>query len=307
MYDVIILGAGPAGMTAAIYAARKQMKQLLISPDIGGQAIWASKIDNYPGFRLISGFDLALKFEKHMKEFKIEQVIDEAVSLEFGDLVFRVKVRGGSVYEGRSLIVASGKSPRDLDVPGVSEFKGKGVAYCATCDAPMYADEDVAVAGSGNAGLQAAVQLAKIARRVYMIDTVSELSGDPILRRKLLSYGNVEMLLSARIVRVNGSKLVESVTVMNLGTGNERTIPVTGIFVAIGSVPNSAFLPESVTTTDSGEVKVDCANLTNIPGLFAAGDVTNVPGKQVVIAAGEGAKASLSAYNYVLHTFPNEM
>ena len=306
MYDLIIIGAGPAGMTAAIYAARKQMKQLLISDETGGQALYANSIDNYPGFRLISGYDLAKNFETHMKDYNVEQVFDLVISINMKDRTFVVNVAGGASYESHAVILATGKAPKDLGVPGENEYKGKGVAYCATCDAPMYAGEDVVIAGTGNAGLQAAIQLAKIAKKVYVVDIVEEFYGDPILVKTLNTFGNVEIMLRTKIVAINGSVMMESVVVQDQETSEQRVIPATGIFVSIGSKPNTAFLPNFIDKTEYGEVKVDCGNNTNVPGFFAAGDATNVQGKQIVIAAGEGAKALLSAYNYIIYTFPRD-
>lgn len=306
MYDLIIIGAGPAGMTAAIYAARKQMSLLVISDETGGQALYANSIDNYPGFRLISGYDLAKNFEKHMKDYNVEQVFDFAVSIDRKDQTFTVKVTDGTVYESRTIILATGKSPKDLDVPGEKEFKGKGVAYCATCDAPMYAGEDVIVAGTGNAGLQAAIQLAKIARKVYVFDFVEDFFGDKILVDTMKTFSNVEIMLHTKIIQINGSIMMENVTIQDQLTDKQRTIPATGIFISIGSKPNTAFVPDFVEKAENGEIKIDCGNLTNIPGFFAAGDATNVQGKQIIIAAGEGAKALLSAYNYIIYTFPHK-
>lgn len=306
MYDLIIIGAGPAGMTAAIYAARKQMNQLLISDETGGQALYANSIDNYPGFRLISGYDLARNFEKHMKDYDVEQVLDMAVSVEMNDQIFTVKVAEGASYQSRTVILATGKAPKDLEVPGEKEYKGKGVAYCATCDAPMYSGEDVVVAGTGNAGLQAAIQLAKIARKVYVIDFVKNFFGDKMLIRNMTSFENIEVMLNTKIIEIRGSAMMDSVIVQDQTTGEKHVIPATGIFVSIGSKPNTVFLPDYIDKNEYGEVKVDCGNQTNLPGFFAAGDATNVPGKQIIIAAGEGAKALLSAYTYIIHTFPHE-
>lgn len=306
MYNIIIIGAGPAGMSAAIYAARKQMNQLVISDETGGQALYANSIDNYPGFRQTSGYDLAKAFEKHMKDYGVEPVFDMAKNIELNDRIFTVKTSGGASYETRSLIVASGKAPKDLGVPGENEYKGKGVAYCATCDAPMYAGEDVAIAGTGNAGLQAAIQLAKIARKVYVIDFVRDLYGDSLLVQTMTAFPNVEVMLQTRIVEIKGGAMMESIVIENQTEGEKREIPATGIFVSIGSEPNTAFVPDWINKSPNGEIRIDCANLTNVPGFFAAGDCTNVPGKQIVIAAGEGAKAILSAYNYLLYSFPGE-
>ncbi|HAH87599.1 MAG: FAD-dependent oxidoreductase [Armatimonadota bacterium] len=303
MQDVIIIGGGPAAMTAAIYGARKKLDQIMIAPEFGGQQVWATEIENYLGFRLISGYDLARKFEEHVRDFGVPMVADRVVSLSKADGSFKIKTEGGEEYQSRAVIIASGRSSLNLGVPGEEEFKGKGMAYCATCDAPLFSGEDVAVAGGGNAGLYAVIQLAKIAGTVYLLEAASFLRGDKELQDKIKNTPNVKIFLRTRITQIKGDKFVKSICIQNLETGEESGIPVTGVFVEIGSRPNTSFLPSDVKLNDRGEVEVDCLDRTNVPGLYAAGDVTSVPAKQIIIAAGEGAKALLSAYEYLVRNF----
>ncbi|MHB1000090.1 MAG: NAD(P)/FAD-dependent oxidoreductase, partial [Armatimonadota bacterium] len=301
MLDLLIIGGGPAGMTAAIYAARKQLSVTIISPEIGGQTAWANDVENYLGYRFIKGYELAQKFEEHMRDFGIKHIMENVTSLVKQDNMFNVSTEIGNTYDSKAVIVASGRSARKLGVPGEDEFKGKGVAYCATCDAPLFAGEDVVVAGGGNAGLGAAVQLQKIANKVYVIESMGKLTCDPVLQSHIKAASNVETFINTEITSINGTAMMESVSIRDIETGKESTIPATGIFIEIGSSPNIAFLPKEVEVTSYNEIMIDCANHTNIPGLFAAGDVTNVPGKQIIIAAGEGAKSLLSVYDYILH------
>jgi alkyl hydroperoxide reductase subunit F len=303
MHDLIIIGGGPAGMTAAIYGARKVLDQVMISPDIGGQATWAGNIENYLGYWLISGYDLVSKFEEHVKEFGVNQINDKVKSLERHGDTFLTRTEGGQEYESRTVIVAAGRSSRTLGVPGESEYKGKGVAYCATCDAPLFAGEEVAVVGGGNSGLDAAIQLSKIAKKVSMIESAASLTGDPSLQRRVNSAPNVQVLSNTQIKKLFGNTMLTGISTRNLVNGKESDIPVTGVFVEIGSRPNLDFAPKDLALNDDGEIIIDCGNCTNIPGLFAAGDATTVPGKQIIIAAGEGAKALLSAYSYIIRKF----
>lgn len=302
MYDVIIIGGGPAGMAAAIYAARKKLELIVISPDIGGQTAWAPDIENYLGYSVISGMDLSSKFEEHIKKYNIHLSTDRVSAVETRGNAFLVKTKGGNEYESRTVISCTGRSARSLGVPGEEEYRGKGVAYCATCDAPLFADEDVAVVGSGNAGLESAIQLIKIAKKVYLIEALAHVTGDPQLQDHINNAPNARILLNTEVLRIAGTKMVEGIVVRNVSTGEEQQIPLVGVFIEIGSTPNTSFLPKELKLNTRGEVEIDCTNSTNIPGLFAAGDATDVPHKQIIIAAGEGAKALLTAYDYLIRT-----
>lgn len=291
-------------MTAAIYAARKKMDAVALSPQIGGQAVWASEVENYLGYRLISGMDLVEKFESHVKDLGM-RVVEAAVrSLRVDGRAFAVETESGESYEARAVIVASGRSSRPLGAAGEEEFKGRGVTYCATCDAPLFAGEDVAVVGTGNAGLDAAIQLFKYARQVTIVEMLDHLTADESLQDRVRARPNGTIMLRTRIVEILGDKFVTGIRIRNLDTGEESVLPVTGVFVEIGSLPNVGFLPPELKLNKWNEIEIDCACATNIPGLFAAGDVTSVPEKQIVIAAGDGAKALLSAHDYLVRNFP---
>ncbi len=296
IYDLIIIGAGPAGITAAVYAARKKMNFLVITNDIGGQTAWSGDIENYTGYQFITGPDLVNKFKEHMRKYNIAVREGEPVAgiSRAGDIL-RVKTAKGE-YESKALIIASGKVSKPLGVPGEKEFKNKGLTYCATCDGPLFAGKDVAVIGGGNSALDASLQLIKITGHVYIINIAPGLSGDAVMREKVEMGGNVTIFNSAKVTAVLGDKFVSGIKINR--EGKEETIAVEGIFVEIGLLPNSSFAGE-VDRNERGEIKVNCANATNIPGIFAAGDVTDVPEKQIVIAAGEGSKAALAAFKYL--------
>ncbi|MFA5165329.1 MAG: FAD-dependent oxidoreductase [Candidatus Omnitrophota bacterium] len=296
LYDLIIIGAGPAGITAAVYAARKKMSLLVISRDIGGQAAWSGDVENYTGYQFVTGPELALKFEEHMKKYDILTKEGEAVTelKKAGDILSVKTVKGE--YTAKTVIIASGKRSRELGVPGEKEFKNKGLTYCATCDGPIFMGKDVAVIGGGNSALDAAIQMANIASKVYIINNTSRLGGEEIVREKLENNHKVEILNDSRVEGIIGDRMVNGIKVSI--QGKERTLPVKGIFVEIGLLPNSDFAKE-LDRNEIGEIKVNCRNETNVPGVFAAGDVTDVPEKQIIIAAGEGAKACLSAFRYL--------
>lgn len=300
MHDLIIIGAGPAGMTAAVYAARKRLDLLIIGKDVGGQTAWSSEVDNYLGYRYISGMELVEKFEDHLKSFDIKHEYRDVGRLLKTDDGFSVITSDGKEYEARAVIVASGKTPRMLGVPGEREYIGRGVAYCAVCDAPLFEGLDVAVVGGGNSGLDTAGQLIKIANKVYIIEFSEALKADEVLIRRVEQAGNTEIILGAEVKEIAGEKMVSGVVLEDRGTRETRRIPVGGVFVAVGSDPSVAFISGLVALNDRNEIEVDCACRTKVPGLFAAGDVTSVPGKQIIIAAGQGAQAALSAYDYLV-------
>ncbi len=296
MYDLIIIGAGPAGITASVYAARKRLNFLVITLDIGGQAAWSGDIENYTGYQFITGPDLASKFESHMRQYNFDMKENEEVlDIVRMDGYFKVKTHK-SEYEAKAVIVASGKVSRELGVPGEKEFKHKGLSYCATCDGPLFNNKDVAVVGGGNSALDAALQMIRIARRVYMININPSLGGDTILREKVERDSKVTVLNNTRTTAILGDKMITGIKILR--ADKEDDLAVQGVFVEIGLIPNSGFA-KGVEKNKYGEIIVNCRNETNIPGLFAAGDVTDVHEKQIVIAAGEGSKAALSAFKYL--------
>ncbi len=296
MYDSIIVGAGPAGITASVYAARKRMNFLVITGDIGGQAVLSSDIENYTGYQFITGVELAQRFREHLEQFELQLREGERVtSVKREDDIVKVETDKGK-YQAKTVIVASGRIPRKLGVEGEDEFKNKGVTYCATCDAPLFSDMDVVVVRGGSAALDAVLQLIKIAKRIYLVDIAERLRADPIMVEKA---GNSEMVVvynSAKVKRISGDKLVQGVTIEREGKAED--IPVGGIFIEIGYAPTSEFITD-VAKNEIGEIIVNCRCETDISGIFAAGDVTDVPAKQIIVACGEGAKAALSAFDYI--------
>lgn len=296
MFDLIIIGAGPAGITAAVYAARKKMNVLVITKDIGGQAALSGDIENYTGYQFITGPELATKFEEHMRKYNIQLKEDEeAMDIAKKADTISVKTDKG-IYEAKSVIIASGKRSRELNVPGEKDFKNRGLTYCATCDGPLFSDKDVAVIGGGNSALDAALQLINIAKHVYIINITSQLSGDAVMRDKVTQSDKVTIFNNAQVVAVVGDKMVNSIKIKI--EDKEEILSVQGIFVEIGLIPNSEFAKD-IEKNKYGEIIVNSYNETNIPGIFAAGDVTNVVEKQIIIAAGEGSKAMLSAFRYL--------
>jgi alkyl hydroperoxide reductase subunit F len=296
MFDLIVIGAGPAGITASVYAARKKMNLLVVSKDIGGQAAWSGDIENYTGYQFITGPELAEKFEEHMRKYNIPLKENEAV--------VAVKKRGDIItvetdkdrYETRTVIVASGKRTRELRVPGEKEFKNRGLTYCATCDGPLFSNKTVAVIGGGNSALDAVLQLMKIAKGIYVINITAELGGDAVMQEKIQESPVVTVLNNSQVMRIYGDKFVSGIKIRR--EEKEEDLSVQGVFVEIGLLPNSEFV-QGVELNGLKEIKVNSRNETNIPGIFAAGDVTDVPEKQIIIAAGEGSKAALSAFRYL--------
>ena len=298
IFDLIILGAGPAGITAAVYAARKRLNLLMLTGDIGGQAAWSGDIENYTGFNMISGPELAVKFDEHIKQFKIPiKESEEALSLTSAGGVFTVTTAKGK-YSANSVIIASGKRSRELNVQGEKEFKNKGLTYCATCDGPLFAGKEVAVIGGGNSALDAAIQLARYCSKVNILNNTEKLGGDEVMREQVLKNPVVSVINGVKVVSILGEKAVSAVRVES-ALKVQSEIPVKGVFVEIGLLPNSEFAP-LVNRNGSGEILVDNGCATSIPGIFAAGDVTDVAEKQIIIAAGEGAKAALAVFKYLV-------
>jgi alkyl hydroperoxide reductase subunit F len=302
IYNIIIIGGGPAGMTSAVYAARKQIKTLMISKDIGGQLLWTSDIENYMGFQYISGKELTEKFRSQMEQFPIVDIIlnNTVEKLEKADGNFIVTTTDSKKYTGKTIIIASGKRYRPMNASGEKELVGKGVSYCATCDAPLFAGKNVMVVGGGNSALTSVIDLMKLANKIYVVNIMDSWQADTILLEKTKDATNVEWLLSHRVTAIHGEKYVTGVSVESVKTKKVKDLNVQGVFVEIGLIPNSDFAKGFVLQNTLGEIVVDCSCQTNIPGVFASGDVTTVPDKQISIAIGEGSKAALSAYKYLL-------
>lgn len=287
-------------MTAAIYAARKRIDFVMVTQDIGGQTAWSGDVENYTGYQFISGLELAKKFEEHLKQFNIDLRINE-------DVVRVKKTAQGfltetkkATFESRSVLIASGRRARLLNVPGEEAFKNRGVTYCATCDGPIFANKTVAVIGGGNSALDATLQLIRIAEKIYLIDAAPKLRADAIMCQKALSSSNVEVLHRAVVKEIYGRQFVEGIK-LNVD-GSFRDLPLKGVFIEIGSTPNSDII-DFVDKDANGEILVDQSNATSALGVFAAGDVTNIPEKQIIVAAGEGAKAVLAIFKYLMARF----
>ena len=294
MHDLIIVGAGPAGMTAAVYAARQKADTLLLSRDVGGQVNWTLGIENYMGYQFVEGLELIGKFEEQVRKFPINIEIGcEVRSLIRVHQGFEIEVAEGMKYQGRTVIVCSGKRPKMLEVPGEERLRGRGVTYCEVCDGPLFQGMDVAIVGGGNSALEAAIDLEKVASRIYLA-SLTPLTGDHILREKVQEAGNVTVLTEHETLEIAGTESVSGIKIKDLRSGQEKELKVQGVFVEIGLTPNSDFVRGLLTLNEFGEIMVNCSCETSIPGLYAAGDVTNVPAKQIVVAAGEGAKAAPS-------------
>ncbi|MEI7903959.1 MAG: FAD-dependent oxidoreductase [Candidatus Firestonebacteria bacterium] len=301
VFDLVIIGGGPAGITAAVYAARKKLDFLLITADIGGQAPWSGDIANYTGYNFVTGPELVSKFEEHLKQFPVNIKEGEfARSIDKKGDIFEIWTSRGA-YEAKSVIIATGKRSRELNVPGEKEFKNKGLAYCATCDGPLFAGKDTAVIGGGNSALDAALQLVRYCTKVYIINNTERLGGDTVMKEQAEKAGNLEVLNSSKVLEVLGGKVVSGLKIEKVKDGNTEIVElkVQGVFVEIGLLPNSEFAALAGKNS-AGEIVVNADCATGIPGIFAAGDVTNVAEKQIIIAAGEGAKAALAAFKYLL-------
>ena len=300
MYDVIIIGAGPAGMTAAIYTARKKLKTLLVSKQMGGQMVWSNDVENYTGFSMISGAELTLKFKEHLQhvteDLEVREGV-EVVNIERNITTFELQVKDGQTLYAKSVIIASGKEPRHLGIPGEDKFFGRGVAVCATCDAPLYKNKDVVVVGGGNSAMDALLALSKVARRIYSVNVNEHLRGDDVFRRKVEATPNITFYNSAKALGVVGDVQVTGLSIQKADGGLEF-LNASGVFVEIGYMPSNSF-DKLTDKNEMGEVKVDQNLQSSVPGLFAAGDINNAWGEQIIIAAGEGAKAAIAAANYL--------
>ncbi len=298
-YDVVIVGGGPAGLAAAIYTSRRALKTLIISKDVGGQAALTDEIENYPGFESIGGLELAEKFKAQAIKFGAEFTLMEIVGLEKKGKEFLLKTVDKKEIKTKTVILAFGLTPRNLEVPGEQELTGRGVSYCATCDGPLYKDKIATVIGGGNSALDAAEFLSRIAKQVYLIHRRDEFRGEQILVDQVKAAKNVEIIYNANAAEVKGKDRVEAL-VYKTNDGEVKEIKTDGIFIEIGHIAKTGWLDGVVDLTEGRKeiaISRDCA--TSQPGVFAAGDISDITYKQVVISAGEGAKAALQAYRYL--------
>ena len=299
-YDVIIVGAGIAGLTAALYAARQKLSTLVISSDLGGQLLLTNEIQNFPGFMSISGLELIRKVEEQAKTYGAEILFDEVTSIAEQENLFTVKTASGNEFQAEAVVLAFGKSPKEMGVPGEKELKGRGVSYCVICDAPLYRGKKVVLVGWGLHNYENIVRLRDYASKVYWVFPGEKPLEEEELLNEAMSKGNVELVPFSEPIEVKGDKRVQALVVRNKKTGELKTLEVDGVFVEMGYVTKTDFLKGLVQLNEKGEVVVDKICRTSKPGIFAAGDVSEMPHKQAVIAAGMGACAALSAYAYVM-------
>jgi alkyl hydroperoxide reductase subunit F len=299
VYDVAILGAGPAGLTAAVYTARKMMKTLVITENIGGQALESWAIENYMGYRMVTGEDLMKKFEEQARELHIQVELDGVLGINRDPSSFTVKTATERSFVARTIILATGKHPKTLGLEGEERFIGRGLSICATCDGPLFKGKNVAVVGGGNSALQTAIEMSRIAKTVHLL-VRSKPRADQAYQEICRSKENIIVHTGVEVSRLLGEKFITGLGIRHRETGDETTIDVDGVFLEIGWVPNTGFLEGFVPLNPEKEVVVDENCHTGVPGVFAAGDVTSIKGKQIIIAAGEGAKAALEAYEYLV-------
>lgn len=299
--DVLIVGAGPAGLTAGVYCARKGVSALLIATTIGGQALESWAIENYMGYRMIKGEELMQKFEEQVRNQDVRLELDRVTGLARDGDLFRATTEAGRTYTATSLVIASGKHPRKLGVADEEKYLGRGLSVCATCDGPLFKDKHVAVVGGGNMAVQMAIELAGMAKRVDLI-VRSELKADDANLDRLRKKENINTLKGYEVASLHGEGFLTGITIRERATGHETRLELDGVFAEIGWLPNTDFLVGLVDLNAEGKIVVDENCHTSVPGLYAAGDVTSINSDQIIIAAGEGAKAALEAYAWVFST-----
>lgn len=302
MYELIIIGGGPGGISAGVYAARKKIRTLLIAKDFGGQSIVSADIQNWIGEKNISGVELAMKLEDHLRAQEGIEIVDGDIvtATEKIDGGFKVATKNGRTFETRTLLVVSGSRRRRLGIPGEEKFEGKGVVFCATCDAPLFRGRDVAVIGGGNSGLEAVVDLLSYATHIYLLERGETLKGDAVTQEKIRKSGKATIITNAVTTEVVGDVMVTGLTYKDTKTGEERTLEVGGVFVEIGAQPNSEFVKDIVKLNLYNEIVVDGrTQATSCSGIWAAGDVSDALYKQNNISAGDSIKAILNIQEHL--------
>ncbi|MCW1929431.1 alkyl hydroperoxide reductase subunit F [Bhargavaea beijingensis] len=301
-FDVLVVGGGPAGASAAIYAARKGIRTGIVAERFGGQILDTAAIENFISVKRTEGPKLAANLEEHVKEYNVDVMnLQRAKRLEKKELI-EIELENGAVLKSKSVILATGARWRNIGVPGEAEFRNKGVAYCPHCDGPLFEGKDVAVVGGGNSGIEAAIDLAGITNHVTVLEFGSELRADSVLQERLYSLPNVTVVKNAQTTEITGADKVDGITYIDRETGEEKHVELAGVFVQIGLVPNTDWLGDSVERNKAGEIVVDKRGATNVPGVFAAGDCSDSAFKQIIISMGAGATASLSAFDYIVRS-----
>jgi alkyl hydroperoxide reductase subunit F len=306
-YDVLVIGGGPAGASAAIYAARKGIRTGLLAERFGGQVMDTLAIENFISVKATDGPKLVMGLEEHVKDYDVDIMnLQRAAQLIPGDLI-EIKLENGASLKSKSVIISTGARWREMNVPGEKEYRGKGVAYCPHCDGPLFKGKRVAVIGGGNSGVEAAIDLAGIVGHVTLLEFDGQLRADAVLQRKLFSLPNVTVITKALTTEATGDgEKVNGLLYKNRDSGEIHRVDLEGIFVQIGLLPNTDWLKGTVNLSKHGEIEVDAKGQTSVPGVFAAGDCTTVPYKQIIIAMGEGAKASLSAFDHLIRSSVSE-
>lgn len=301
VFDIVIVGYGPAGMTAALYAARKQLSVALIGELPGGEVRNSGEIENWIGDRATDGNTLADKMIEHVKDHAdmVQTILGKVATVNKAGNEFITRTEDGKEYKSKTVIYTAGRHPRKLNVPGEEEFKNLGVTYCATCDAPLFAEKDVAVIGGGNSGAEAVIMLQKIAKKIYLLQDTEHLIADPILVANFDKDPNVTIITNTKTTKITGDGLVTGLTYADKATNEEHTLDVQGIFVAIGAIPNTEPVKDLLELDPVRAIPADRYGITSVPGFFAAGDVTTIRDAQIIVAAGQGCSAALSAGDYL--------
>ena len=299
LYDFVAIGGGPAGYNAALYAKRKGLKTLVIAKKPGGQLLNTSSVDNYLGFVELSGEELSEHFIEHIQSIDVKEVNDQAIeAIQKVGEIFELTMENGDVLKTRTVLVATGSNPRKLGVKGEDTFANAGVAYCAICDAPLFKGKDVIIAGGGNSAVEAAIDVAKIAKQVTLVHR-SQFRADQVLIDKMMAQSNITIHLESQILEIVGDVKMRGIKALNKKTNEEFSVEADGIFIEIGNIPNSGLVKDLVDLNANQEVIVNRKQETSLPGLYAAGDVTDTPYKQIIVATAEGAKAALAANEYI--------
>ena len=299
MYDTIIIGSGPAGMTAGIFAARREMKTLVVGKEVGGQLVWASEIENYPGFSSVTSLELIQRMKEQVEKSGAEMKYDEIKEIKRNEDGSFSLFTNRETYQAKTVIIAMGLSPRRLEVPGEVEFNGKGVSYCANCDGPFYKGKKVAVIGGGNSALDAAEVMSKIASQVFLIHRRESFKAFEDLIREVENRDNINIRFNSEIKGIEGNGKVEKIRIFDHVSKKEEEIEVAGVFVEVGRIASTDLVADFVDRDERSQILVNEKTETRTPGIYAAGDVTNCEFKQITVAMGQGTNAALSAYQYL--------